>query len=128
MAKRKAVKKKPAPRRSDVERLRSLVNSSIQGDREYSRKALAKKLGISTRTLSRVANNPDHQLSEKTQKRIHKKLVKEDKARRDDLHRTFKLPYTRIMQLPKIHMYKDDGGRSITFDTHGWSAAEVASF
>ena len=121
------MKKAKPIRRTDADRLRSLVTAQARGVRRYTQKELAASLGVSTRTLRRFKNEPGHVLSEATRARIHKPLVKMETELRRTVKRLYGVPDTRIVQVPKETVLKS-GSRSLTFEVSEWDTQAKIDF
>jgi hypothetical protein len=120
-----AAKKKSAVRRTDSDRLRTLVAASIHGDRYYTQKDLAALLGTSVRTLRRFKNEPGYaeRMSARTWGKIREPLVREEKKMRTYIRRKFKVPDTPVVQFPAAHDLRT-GDRSLTFDVKDWVTSD----
>jgi hypothetical protein len=147
-----ASKKRPLPRTTE-EKLRGLVNLKVAGDtgsiNAYTQKELAEMFGISVRTIRRFKNQKGYALAPKTLQKIKQPVSKEDASLKRLLAKGtafrseivtikgkkrrrivpvkglgYKLPPSRILQLPVIYPAKAGGSQTIMLDVRGWSAAE----
>lgn len=125
------------PRRTDLERLRAVLGLTLRVRDSsgkiisapiYTQKELAKLLGISERTLRRYKNIPGYQPSEKTLKKIHKKLVSLEAEVRQYIRRKYKLPSFPIVQIPIEFRSKVTGKRTLDFQTGHWSLSDRLKF
>lgn len=152
MAKSKQTKK-PAPRTPE-EKLRGLVNLKVKGTTRsvslYSQKELGAMLGISERTIRRYKNQKGYKLASRTEARIKSAVNKEDRKikrlidagtalrvetvtiRGKKIRRIvqtkgeqFKLPPSRILQLPVVYPAKAGGSQTFMLDVRGWSAGNI---
>lgn len=125
------------PRRSDLERLRAVLGLTLRVRDSsgriisapiYTQKELAKKIGVSERTLRRYKNIPGYKPSDKTIKRISRKLTFLESEARRYILRKYKLPAFPIVQIPIEFRSKATGKRTLDFQTSHWSLSDRLRF
>jgi hypothetical protein len=129
-------------RLSASDKLRTLLAAKIGGQRVYTQKALAEMLGISTRTLRRVKNEPGHTLASATVTRIKAPLDKENrdfrraisgkawnpKTGKLEKSARFKLPTLPVQPVPTIYKAKSGRSQTLNVDTEVWNVNEKAAY
>lgn len=121
------------PKRSDMDRLRSLLTLSIKGKHHaenlYTQKELAAILGISTRTLRRVKNIPGYVPAKTTLDRIRAPLKKEETSARRYARRYLHAPDFRITTIPKVYQPKQaEKGATFAHDVSSWATQDKIDF
>ena len=127
-----------AQRRTDSDRLASVLqlyraSQNLPRGERMTMREVADELGISTRTLRRIKNEPGHVLAPRTRERMHKPLVSMTRTVQRAYKRTLRdagVPMvetkTPIILLPAVKKSRDKRTTTLNYTVEGLSAQQIA--
>lgn len=126
-------------KRTDADRIATVLQAYrasqlLPRTERMTMKEIADDLGISTRTLRRIKNEPGHELSKRTREKIHAPLVEMTKAAERQYKRQLRdagVPMletkTPIVLIPTVTKSRDKRTTRLGYTTEGLSASQIAS-
>jgi len=90
----------------------------------YTMKEVADALGISTRTLRRIKNQPGYELAPRTYAKIKPDLQREYRSKKRELQKIYNVPKARILPKPVEYRGKAGNSRLLMFASEGLTTEE----
>jgi len=90
----------------------------------HTMKEIADQLGISTRTLRRIKNQPGYELAPRTYAKIKPDLQRAYRRIKKDIRETYNVPPARVMPAPMEYPSKGGQSRLLMFPTEGLTTPE----